>query len=130
MTIKGRGGVIFGMFVANGEGNGGPGARLGGTLQNDILKEYQAQKEFIFPPRPSLRLVRDTIAFCTEEMPRWHPISISRDHIREAGATAAQELAFTLPNGVAYRELAMRAGLAVDAFAPRPSFFFNAPIHF
>ncbi|MDQ1456021.1 MAG: methylmalonyl-CoA mutase, N-terminal domain [Actinomycetota bacterium] len=130
MTINGPAAVIFAMFVANAEANGVARARLGGTLQNDILKEYQAQKEFIFPPRPSLRLVRDTIAFCTDEMPRWHPISISGYHIREAGATAAQELAFTLANGFAYVELAMRAGLAVDAFAPRLSFFFNAHLDF
>ena len=130
MTINGPAAVIFAMFVANAETNGVERARLGGTLQNDILKEYQAQKEFIFPPRPSLRLVRDTIAFCTAEMPRWHPISISGYHIREAGSTAAQELAFTLANGFAYVELARRAGLAVDAFAPRLSFFFNAHVDF
>ncbi|HWS44553.1 MAG TPA: methylmalonyl-CoA mutase family protein [Acidimicrobiia bacterium] len=130
MTINGPAAVIFAMFVANAEANGVARAELGGTLQNDILKEYQAQKEFIFPPRPSLRLVRDTIAFCSAEMPRWHPISISGYHIREAGSTAAQELAFTLANGFAYVELATRAGLPVDAFAPRLSFFFNAHIDF
>jgi len=130
MTINGPAAVIFAMFVANAEENGVERALLGGTLQNDILKEYQAQKEFIFPPRPSLRLVRDTIAFCSAEMPRWHPISISGYHIREAGSTAAQELAFTLANGFAYVELALRAGLPVDAFAPRLSFFFNAHIDF
>ncbi len=130
MTINGPASVIFAMFVANAEANGVPRAELGGTLQNDILKEYQAQKEFIFPPRPSLRLVRDTIAFCSAEMPRWHPISISGYHIREAGSTAAQELAFTVANGFAYVELALRAGLSVDAFAPRLSFFFNAHIDF
>jgi methylmalonyl-CoA mutase N-terminal domain/subunit len=130
MTINGPAAVIFAMFVAHAEGSGVERVRLGGTLQNDILKEYQAQKEFIFPPRPSLRLVRDTIAFCTEEMPRWHPISISGYHIREAGSTAAQELAFTIANGFAYVELALRAGLPVDAFAPRLSFFFNAHVDF
>src|SRR5438105_6534821 len=109
MTINGPAAVVFAMFVANAEGNGVPRARLGGTLQNDILKEYQAQKEFIFPPRPSMRLVRDTIAFCTAEMPRWHPISISGYHIREAGSTAAQELAFTVANGFAYVELGRHA---------------------
>ena len=93
------------MYVANAEASGVERARLGGTLQNDILKEYQAQKEFIFPPRPSLRLVADTIRFCTAEMPRWHPLSISGYHIREAGSTAAEELAFTLTNGFAYVEL-------------------------
>jgi methylmalonyl-CoA mutase N-terminal domain/subunit len=105
-------------------------ARLGGTIQNDILKEYQAQKEYIFPPRPSLRLVTDIIRFTTAEMPAWHPISISGYHIREAGSTAAQELAFTVANGFAYVEAAMRAGLEVDGFAPRLSFFFNAHIDF
>jgi len=130
MTINGPAAVIFAMFVANAEAAGVERARLGGTLQNDILKEYQAQKEFIFPPRPSLRLVRDTIAFCAAEMPRWHPISISGYHIREAGSTAAEELAFTVANGFAYVELALAAGLPVDAFAPRLSFFFNAHIDF
>jgi methylmalonyl-CoA mutase N-terminal domain/subunit len=130
MTINGPAAVIFAMFVANAEASGVERARLGGTLQNDILKEYQAQKEFIYPPRPSLRLVRDTIDFCAAEMPRWHPISISGYHIREAGSTAAQELAFTVANGFAYVELARRAGLDVDAFAPRLSFFFNAHIDF
>jgi methylmalonyl-CoA mutase N-terminal domain/subunit len=103
---------------------------LGGTLQNDILKEYQAQKEFVFPPRQSMRLVRDTIAFTAAEMPKWHSISISGYHIREAGATAAEELAFTVANGFAYVELALQAGLPIDAFAPRLSFFFNAHIDF
>ena len=107
-----------------------PRAELGGTLQNDILKEYQAQKEFVFPPRQSMRLVRDTIEFTAAEMPRWHSISISGYHIREAGSTAAEELAFTLANGFAYVELALQAGLDVDAFAPRLSFFFNAHIDF
>ncbi len=130
MTINGPAAVIFAMFVANAEANGVERARIGGTLQNDILKEYQAQKEFIFPPRPSLRLVRDTIAFCTDEMPRFHPISISGYHIREAGSTAAQELAFTIANGFAYVELALQAGLPVDTFAPRLSFFFNAHLDF
>jgi methylmalonyl-CoA mutase, N-terminal domain len=130
MTINGPAAIVFAMYVANAERSGVERKRLGGTLQNDILKEYQAQKEFIFPPRPSLRLVRDTITFCTAEMPRWHPISISGYHIREAGSTAAQELAFTLGNGFAYVELGKRAGLDVDAFAPRLSFFFNAHIDF
>src|SRR3954451_25081650 len=130
MTINGPAAILFAMYVANAEHGGVTRARLGGTLQNDILKEYQAQKEFIFPPRPSLRLVADTMGFCTAEMPRWHPISISGYHIREAGSTAAQELAFTLANGFAYVELALQAGLPVDAFAPRLSFFFNAHIDF
>src|SRR5690606_16468301 len=122
--------VIFAMYIATAEKSGIERGRLGGTLQNDILKEYQAQKEFVFPPRPSMRLVRDTIAFCAAEMPRWHPVSISGYHIREAGSTAVQELAFTLDNGFAYVELARQAGLAVDDFAPRLSFFFNAHIDF
>ncbi|MAT07007.1 MAG: methylmalonyl-CoA mutase [Acidimicrobiaceae bacterium] len=130
MTINSPAAVIFAMFVAQAEQAGIPRARLGGTLQNDILKEYQAQKEFVFPPRESMRLVRDTIAFTAAEMPRWHSISISGYHIREAGSTAAEELAFTLANGFAYVELAKEAGLAVDSFAPRLSFFFNAHIDF
>ncbi len=130
MTINGPAAVILAMYVANAEATGVERARLGGTLQNDILKEYQAQKEFIFPPRPSLRLVADTIRFCTAEMPKFHPLSISGYHIREAGATAAEELAFTVANGFAYVELGQQAGLDVDAFAPRLSFFFNAHIDF
>jgi methylmalonyl-CoA mutase N-terminal domain/subunit len=130
MTINGPAAVILAMYVANAEATGVERARLGGTLQNDILKEYQAQKEFIFPPRPSLRLVADTIRFCTAEMPRFHPLSISGYHIREAGSTAAEELAFTVANGFAYVELGRQAGLDVDSFAPRLSFFFNAHIDF
>jgi methylmalonyl-CoA mutase N-terminal domain/subunit len=130
MTINSPAAVILAMFVAQAEKAGIERGRLGGTLQNDILKEYQAQKEFVFPPRPSMRLVRDTIAFTAAEMPRWHSVSISGYHIREAGSTAAEELAFTLANGFAYVELALQAGLPVDAFAPRLSFFFNAHIDF
>jgi len=130
MTINGPAAIVLAMFVANAERQGTPRAALGGTLQNDILKEYQAQKEFIFPPRPSMRIVADTIRFCEAEMPRWHPISISGYHIREAGSTAAQELAFTLANGFAYVELGRAAGLEVDQFAPRLSFFFNAHLDF
>ena len=130
MTINSPAAPIFAMFVAQAEKAGVPRAALGGTLQNDILKEYQAQKEFVFPPRQSMRLVRDTIQFTAAEMPRWNSISISGYHIREAGSTAAEELAFTLANGFAYVELAMQAGLPIDAFAPRLSFFFNAHIDF
>jgi methylmalonyl-CoA mutase, N-terminal domain len=130
MTINSPAAVIFAMFVAQAEKAGVARAKLGGTLQNDILKEYQAQKEFVFPPRQGMRLVRDSIAFTAAEMPKWHSVSISGYHIREAGSTAAEELAFTLGNGFAYVELAMRAGLPVDAFAPRLSFFFNAHIDF
>ena len=130
MTINSPAAVIFAMFIAQAEKAGVPRRRLGGTLQNDILKEYQAQKEFVFPPRQSMRLVRDTITFTAAEMPRWHSISISGYHIREAGSTAVEELAFTLANGFAYVELAMQTGLPIDAFAPRLSFFFNAHIDF
>ncbi len=130
MTINAPAAVIFAMFVTNAENHGVSRGQLGGTLQNDILKEYQAQHEYVFPPRPSLRLVRDTMVFATNDMPRWHPLSISGYHIREAGSTAAQEVAFTLANGFAYVELARRAGLAVDRFAPQLSFFFNAHIDF
>lgn len=130
MTINSPAALILAMYVATAEQAGVERGRLGGTLQNDILKEYQAQKEFIFPPRPSMRLVRDTISFAAAEMPRWHPVSISGYHIREAGSTAAQELAFTVANGFAYVELARQAGLEVDAFAPRLSFFFNAHLDF
>jgi methylmalonyl-CoA mutase N-terminal domain/subunit len=126
MTINSPAAILLAMYVACAEKAGVPRAKLGGTLQNDILKEYQAQKEFIFPPRPSMRLVTDSIRFTAAEMPRWHSVSVSGYHIREAGSTAAQELAFTLGNGFAYVEAAMRAGLDVDEFAPRLSFFFNA----
>jgi methylmalonyl-CoA mutase N-terminal domain/subunit len=130
MTINSPAAMLLAMYVAVAEAQGVERARLGGTIQNDILKEYQAQKEFIFPPRPSMRIVTDMVRFCTAEMPRWHPISISGYHIREAGSTAAQELAFTLANGFAYVEAAAASGLAVDEFAPRLSFFFNAHIDF
>jgi methylmalonyl-CoA mutase N-terminal domain/subunit len=130
MTINAPAAVLLAMYVAAAEKTGVERARLGGTLQNDILKEYQAQKEFVFPPRPSMRLVADTIRFCTAEMPRFHAVSISGYHIREAGSTAAQELAFTLANGFAYVEAAVAAGLEVDEFAPRLSFFFNAHLDF
>ena len=127
MTINSPAAVIFAMYVAQAEAAGVPRARLGGTLQNDILKEYQAQKEFVFPPRQSMRLVRDTITFTAAEMPRWHSVSISGYHIREAGSTAAEELAFTLANGFAYVELAAAAGLPVDAFAPRSELLLQRP---
>ena len=130
MTINSAAAVIMAMYIVVAEEAGTPRSALGGTLQNDILKEYQAQKEFVFPPRPSVRLVTDVMAFTAAEMPRWHPVSISGYHIREAGSTAAQELAFTLANGFAYVEAALAAGLEIDAFAPRLSFFFNAHIDF
>jgi methylmalonyl-CoA mutase N-terminal domain/subunit len=130
MTINAPAAVMFAMYLATASESGTSWDRLGGTLQNDILKEYQAQKEFVFPPRPSMRLVDNVISFCTANVPRFHPVSVSGYHIREAGSTAAQELAFTLANGFAYVELATRNGLAVDDFAPRLSFFFNAHLDF
>ncbi len=130
MTINAPAATIWAMFVANAEEHGAHRSKLGGTLQNDILKEYQAQKEWVYPPRPSMRLVADTIEFATEEMPRWNSVSISGYHIREAGSTAAQELAFTLANGFAYVEAAAGRELSTDEFAPRLSFFFNAHIDF
>jgi len=126
MTINGPAPIVMAMYVAVAEQGGVGRAALSGTLQNDVLKEYQAQKEYIFPPRPSVRLITDLMRFCAAEMPRWHPVSVSGYHIREAGSTAAQELAFTLANGFAYVEAAIAAGLDVDEFAPRLSFFFNA----
>ncbi len=126
MTINGPAPILLAMYVVVAEEGGVTRGHLSGTLQNDILKEYQAQKEYIFPPRPSVRLVTDVMAFTAAEMPRWNPVSISGYHIREAGSTAAQELAFTLANGFAYVEAAVAAGMDVDDFAPRLSFFFNS----
>src|SRR6266481_2378424 len=125
MTINSPAAVIWAMYIANAEKNGYPMAALGGTLQNDILKEYSAQKEFLFPPEPSLRLVTDTVEFGTHYMPRWNTISISGYHIREAGATAVQELAFTLADGLAYVDASLKRGLKIDEFAPRLSFFLD-----
>jgi methylmalonyl-CoA mutase N-terminal domain/subunit len=125
MTINGPAAVLLAMYLAVAEKRGIPLERLDGTLQNDILKEYMAQKEWLFPPEPSLRLITDTIAYCTTHVPKWHPVSISGYHIREAGSTAVQELAFTLYDGLTYVEAAVKAGLAVDSFAPQLSFFFN-----
>lgn len=130
MTINSPASIMLAMYVAVAEKNGADRAKLRGTLQNDILKEYQAQKEYIFPPRPSMRLVTDLVTFCQAEMPQWNPISISGYHIREAGSTAAEELAFTLANGFAYVEAALASGLDIDEFAPRLSFFFNSHIDF
>ncbi len=125
MTINSPASAIWAMYIVNAEKRGFPRAKLGGTLQNDMLKEYIAQKEFLFPPEPSMRLVTDTIEFGTRFMPRWNTISISGYHIREAGATAVQELAFTLADGLAYVEAALKRGLTIDEFAPRLSFFFD-----
>ncbi len=130
MTINGPACIALAQYVAAAEKKGIPRGRLGGTLQADILKEYIAQKEWIFPPRPHMRIIVDMIQFCTREMPRWNTISISGYHIREAGSTAAQELAFTLADGFAYVEACMAAGMDVDEFAPRLSFFFNSHIDF
>ncbi|MCP5025071.1 MAG: methylmalonyl-CoA mutase [Actinomycetia bacterium] len=130
MTINSPAPILLAMYIAVAEKGGTAPARLRGTLQNDILKEYQAQKEYIFPPRPSMRLVSDLVAYTSAELPQWNPISISGYHIREAGSTAAEELAFTLGNGFAYVESAVEAGLDVDEFAPRLSFFFNSHIDF
>ncbi len=126
MTINAPASMIFAFFLATAEKQGAAWRNVGGTLQNDILKEYIAQKEWIYPPRPAMRLITDTFRFCAAEMPKWNSISISGYHIREAGATAAQELAFTLRDGIEYVEYGIRAGLDVDEFAPRLSFFFNA----
>ena len=125
MTINSPAAVIWAMYIVNAEKRGFPMATLGGTLQNDILKEYSAQKEFLFPPEPSMRLVTDTIEFGTRYMPRWNTISISGYHIREAGATAVQELAFTIADGLAYVDACLKRGLKIDEFAPRLSFFFD-----
>lgn len=126
MTINAPASMIFAFFLATAEKQGAKWSEVSGTLQNDILKEYIAQKEWIYPPRPAMRLITDTFRFCAAEMPRWNSISISGYHIREAGATAAQELAFTLRDGIEYVDYGIRAGLDVDEFAPRLSFFFNA----
>src|SRR5438477_10182472 len=130
MTINSPAAILLAFYACVGERQGVPRSELGGTVQTDILKEYIAQKEWIFPPEPSLRLVTDMVEWCTRELPRMHPVSISGYHIREAGSTAAQELAFTLANGFTYVEWAIERGLDVDEFAPRLSFFFNAHMDF
>jgi methylmalonyl-CoA mutase N-terminal domain/subunit len=130
MTINGPAAMLLAFYVCVAEQQGVPRAELRGTIQTDILKEYIAQKEWIFPPEPSMRLVTDMVEFCARELPLWHPISISGYHIREAGSNAVQELAFTLANGFAYVDAAIERGLDVDEFAPRLSFFFNAHIDF
>ena len=126
MTINAPAAMIFAMYLVVAERQGADWSQLSGTLQNDILKEYIAQKEYIYPPRPSMRLVTDVFAFCAEQAPRWNTISVSGYHIREAGATAVQELAFTLRDGIEYVQHGVDAGLDVDRFVPRISFFFNA----
>ncbi len=126
MTINAPASILLAMYIAVAEKQGVPSHKLAGTTQNDILKEYIAQKEWIYPPAPSMRLITDTMAFCAQHVPKWNTISISGYHIREAGSTAVQELAFTLADGFAYVEAGIAAGLDVDVFAPRLSFFFNA----
>jgi methylmalonyl-CoA mutase, N-terminal domain len=130
MTINAPAAILLAYYVLVGESQGVAPERLGGTIQTDILKEYIAQKEWCFPIEPAMRLVTDMIEWCTETMPRWHPVSISGYHIREAGSTAQQELAFTLKDGFTYVERALERGLDVDDFAPRLSFFFNAHVDF
>jgi methylmalonyl-CoA mutase N-terminal domain/subunit len=126
MTINSPAAMVWAMYIAAAEKRGIPRAKLGGTLQNDILKEYAAQNEYIYPIAPSMRLVVDTMEFAASDMPRWNPVSVSGYHIREAGATAAQELAFTLGDGLAYVKACLARGMNIDDFAPRISFFFNA----
>jgi methylmalonyl-CoA mutase N-terminal domain/subunit len=130
MTVSGPAAILLALYACAAERQGVPRDELGGTIQTDILKEYIAQKEWCFPIDPAMRLVTDMIEFCADQMPRWHPISISGYHIREAGSTAQQELAFTLADGFAYVQAAIERGLDVDVFAPRLSFFFNAHIDF
>ncbi|MBW2061835.1 MAG: methylmalonyl-CoA mutase family protein [Deltaproteobacteria bacterium] len=130
MTINAPAAILLAMYIVVGEKQGVSREKLTGTIQNDILKEYSARGTYIFPPQPSMRIITDIFAFCTREVPRWNSISISGYHIREAGSTAVQEVAFTLANGVAYVEAALKAGLKADEFAPRLSFFFNSHLDF
>ena len=130
MTINSTAAILVAMYIAVAEKQGVQRALLRGTIQNDILKEYAARGTYIFPPRPAMRIVTDIVSFCSREIPRWNTISVSGYHIREAGSTAVQELAFTLADGIAYVEAAIAAGLDVDFFAPRISFFFNAHNNF
>ena len=126
MTINAPAAILLAMYIAVAEKQGISSDKLSGTIQNDILKEYVARGTYIFPPEPSMRLITNIFEFCSKHVPKWNTISISGYHIREAGATAIQEVAFTLANGIAYVEAAIKAGLDVDEFAPRLSFFFNA----
>ena len=129
-TINGPAIILLGFYIAVAEQKGVSASNLKGTLQNDILKEFIAQKEWIFPPKPSMKLITDMLTYCTEKMPLYNTISVSGYHIREAGSTAVQELAFTLADGFTYLEHGIRAGLDVDSFAPRISFFFNSHLDF
>ena len=130
MTINSPAAIIFAMYLVVAEQQGADWNLLSGTIQNDILKEFIAQKEYIYPPRPSMRLITDVFSFCAAHVPRWNTISVSGYHIREAGSTAVQEIAFTIANGIAYVESALAAGLDIDDFAPRLSFFWNAHNNF
>ncbi|MFY0546402.1 acyl-CoA mutase large subunit family protein [Brevibacillus sp. H7] len=130
MTINAPASVLLAMYIAVGEKQGVPSEKLSGTIQNDILKEYIARGTYIFPPKPSMRLITDIFAYCAQHVPKWNTISISGYHIREAGSTAVQEVAFTLADGIAYVEAALLAGLDIDQFAPQLSFFFNGHNHF
>jgi methylmalonyl-CoA mutase N-terminal domain/subunit len=130
MTINAPAAILLLMYQLVGEEQGADLSRLGGTIQNDILKEYAARGTYIFPPKPSMRLVTDTFSYCAERLPHWNTISVSGYHIREAGSSAVQEVAFTLANGLAYVDAALAAGLEIDDFAPRISFFFNAHFNF
>jgi methylmalonyl-CoA mutase N-terminal domain/subunit len=126
MTINSPAAMIFAMYLVVAEKQGADWKKISGTIQNDILKEFIAQKEYIFPPRPSMRIITDIFGFCASEVPRWNTISVSGYHIREAGSTALQELAFTLRDGLEYVQWGVDAGLDVDRFVPQMSFFFNA----
>ncbi|HSR13355.1 MAG TPA: methylmalonyl-CoA mutase family protein, partial [Thermodesulfobacteriota bacterium] len=130
MTINAPASILLAMYIAVGEKQGVPPAKLNGTIQNDILKEYSSRGTYIFPPKPSMRIITNIFEYCTKEVPNWNTISISGYHMREAGCTAVQEVAFTLSNGIAYVEAALNAGLDVDEFGPRLSFFFNAHLDF
>src|SRR5947208_3718939 len=125
MTVNCTASILLAMYLAVADKQGVPWSKVGGTIQNDMLKEYIAQKEWICPPEPAVRIVTDMIEFCANQVPRWHPVSISGYHIREAGSTAVQELAFTLADGIGYVQAAVDRGLDVDDFGPRISFFFN-----
>ena len=126
MTINGPAAILLAFFLAAAEKQGIDWAKVGGTIQNDVLKEYIAQNSYLIPPEPAMKIVVDMIEFCTKHVPRWNTISISGYHIREAGSTAVQELAFTLADGIAYVDACIKRGLAIDDFAPRLSFFFNS----
>ena len=130
MTINAPASILLALYIAVGEKQGVPAAKLNGTIQNDILKEYSSRGTYIFPPRPSMRIITNTFEYCTREVPNWNTISISGYHMREAGCTAVQEVAFTLANGISYVQAAIQAGLDVDEFGPRLSFFFNAHLDF